>query len=255
MAKFTISLDKIIDEFKLETIYTPKNASEIEIDEADVTRPGLQLMGFYEYFNPERIQIIGKMEYAYLSTIDEETRVQRLDMLFSQRIPALVISRELPYFEEMLDLAKKYSVPLLRSKESTSNFIAGLIAFLNLNLAPRITRHGVLIEIYGEGVFITGESGVGKSETAIELVKRGFRERFSRLLRCFFKKSMWNLRHNANAIAGGAVSVLAGAVLKLFNDLQRVVYCPMRFLPADIDNGADAAGVMLRLLRQRSIRM
>lgn len=82
MAKFTISLDKIIDEFKLETIYTPKNASEIEIDEADVTRPGLQLMGFYEYFNPERIQIIGKMEYAYLSTIDEETRVQRLDMLF-----------------------------------------------------------------------------------------------------------------------------------------------------------------------------
>ena len=125
MAKFTISLDKIIDEFKLETIYTPKNASEIEIDEADVTRPGLQLMGFYEYFNPERIQIIGKMEYAYLSTIDEETRVQRLDMLFSQRIPALVISRELPYFEEMLDLAKKYSVPLLRSKESTSNFIAG----------------------------------------------------------------------------------------------------------------------------------
>ena len=158
MAKFTISLDKIIDEFKLETIYTPKNASEIEIDEADVTRPGLQLMGFYEYFNPERIQIIGKMEYAYLSTIDEETRVQRLDMLFSQRIPALVISRELPYFEEMLDLAKKYSVPLLRSKESTSNFIAGLIAFLNLNLAPRITRHGV-----------------GKSETAIELVKRGHR--------------------------------------------------------------------------------
>ena len=156
MAKFTISLDKIIDEFKLETIYTPKNASEIEIDEADVTRPGLQLMGFYEYFNPERIQIIGKMEYAYLSTIDEETRVQRLDMLFSQRIPALVISRELPYFEEMLDLAKKYSVPLLRSKESTSNFIAGLIAFLNLNLAPRITRHG-------------------KSETAIELVKRGHR--------------------------------------------------------------------------------
>ena len=94
MAKFTISLDKIIDEFKLETIYTPKNASEIEIDEADVTRPGLQLMGFYEYFNPERIQIIGKMEYAYLSTIDEETRVQRLDMLFSQRIPALVILKK-----------------------------------------------------------------------------------------------------------------------------------------------------------------
>ncbi|MGN0584469.1 MAG: HPr(Ser) kinase/phosphatase [Ruminococcus sp.] len=174
-SKFTVGLDKIIEEFKLETIHLPRDASEIQIDETDVTRPGLQLMGFYEYFNPERIQIIGKMEFAYLSTIDEATRQQRLEALFAQRMPALVISRELPYFEEMLELAQKYEVPLLRSKESTSNFISGLIAFLNVNLAPRITRHGVLIEIYGEGVFITGESGVGKSETAIELVKRGHR--------------------------------------------------------------------------------
>ena len=173
--KFTVSLGKIIDEFHLETIYMPKDPAEILIDENDVTRPGLQLMGFYEYFNPERMQIIGKMEFAYLSTIDEETRTQRLDALMSRHIPALIIARELPYFSEMLDLAKKYEVPLLRSKESTSNFISGLIAFLNLNLAPLITRHGVLIEIYGEGVFITGESGVGKSETAIELVKRGHR--------------------------------------------------------------------------------
>lgn len=174
--KFNVSLEKIIQNFNLEVIYMPKDASEILIDENDVTRPGLQLMGFYEYFNPERMQIIGKMEFAYLSTIDEATRYQRLDMLLSQHIPALIISRELPYFSEMLELAKKYEVPLLRSKESTSNFIAGLIAFLNMNLAPRITRHGVLIEIYGEGVFITGESGVGKSETAIELVKRGDRK-------------------------------------------------------------------------------
>ncbi|MGN1404543.1 MAG: HPr(Ser) kinase/phosphatase [Ruminococcus sp.] len=173
--KFTVSLAEIIKEFHLETIYMPKDPAEILIDENDVTRPGLQLMGFYEYFNPERMQIIGKMEFAYLSTIDEETRTQRLDALMSRHIPALIIARELPYFSEMLDLAEKYSVPLLRSKESTSNFISGLIAFLNLNLAPRITRHGVLIEIYGEGVFITGESGVGKSETAIELVKRGHR--------------------------------------------------------------------------------
>ena len=155
--KFNVSLEKIIQNFNLEVIYMPKDASEILIDENDVTRPGLQLMGFYEYFNPERMQIIGKMEFAYLSTIDEATRYQRLDMLLSQHIPALIISRELPYFSEMLELAKKYEVPLLRSKESTSNFIAGLIAFLNMNLAPRITRHGVLIE------------------TAIELVKRGHR--------------------------------------------------------------------------------
>jgi len=172
---FKVSLQRLIDEFKLENIYTPKDPNEIMIDENDVNRPGLQLMGFYEYFNPERIQIIGKMEFAYLSTIDEKTRRERLQRLFSQRIPALIITRELPYFPEMLELATEFEVPLLRSKESTSNFIAGLIAFLNLTLAPRITRHGVLIEIYGEGVFITGESGVGKSETAIELVKRGHR--------------------------------------------------------------------------------
>lgn len=172
---FKVSLQRLIDEFKLENIYTPKDPNEIMIDENDVNRPGLQLMGFYEYFNPERIQIIGKMEFAYLSTIDEKTRRERLQCLFSQRIPALIITRELPYFPEMLELATEFEVPLLRSKESTSNFIAGLIAFLNLTLAPRITRHGVLIEIYGEGVFITGESGVGKSETAIELVKRGHR--------------------------------------------------------------------------------
>ena len=172
---FKVSLQRVIEEFKLEEIFVPKDASEIMIDENDVNRPGLQLMGFYEYFNPERIQIIGKMEFAYLSTIDEQTRRDRLQLLFSQRIPALIITRELPYFAEMLELAKEFEVPLLRSKESTSNFISGLIAFLNLTLAPRITRHGVLIEIYGEGVFITGESGVGKSETAIELVKRGHR--------------------------------------------------------------------------------
>ncbi|WP_297956099.1 HPr(Ser) kinase/phosphatase [uncultured Ruminococcus sp.] len=172
---FKVSLQRLIDEFKLEAIYVHKDPNELMIDENDVNRPGLQLMGFYEYFNPERIQIIGKMEFAYLSTIDEKTRRERLQLLFAQRIPALIITRELPYFAEMLELAKEYEVPLLRSKESTSNFIAGLIAFLNLTLAPRITRHGVLIEIYGEGVFITGESGVGKSETAIELVKRGHR--------------------------------------------------------------------------------
>lgn len=172
---FKVSLQRIIDEFKLEIINIPKDADELMIDQTEVNRPGLQLMGFYEYFNPERIQIIGKMEFAYLSTIDEQTRRERLQLLFSQRLPALIIARELPYFSEMLELAKEYEVPLLRSKESTSNFMSGLIAFLNLNLAPRVTRHGVLIEIYGEGVFITGESGVGKSETAIELVKRGHR--------------------------------------------------------------------------------
>jgi HPr kinase/phosphorylase len=173
--KFKVQLKKILDEFNLESIFVPDDPAKIYIEETDVNRPGLQLMGFYEYFNPERIQIIGKMEFAYLATIDEPLRRERLEMLFAQKLPALIITRELPYFPEMLEFAKKYEVPLLRSKDSTSNFMSALIAFLNLNLAPRITRHGVLIEVYGEGMFITGESGVGKSETAIELVKRGHR--------------------------------------------------------------------------------
>ncbi len=173
--KFKVSLKKIIDELSLEVIYTPEETEKIFVDENEVNRPGFQLMGFYEYFNPERIQIVGKMEFAYLSTLDDKTRYDRIKMLMSYKIPALIIARELPCFPEMEELAKEFEVPLLRSKESTSAFMASLIAFLNLNLAPRITRHGVLIEIYGEGVFITGESGVGKSETAIELVKRGHR--------------------------------------------------------------------------------
>ena len=173
--KFNVSLEKIIQNFNLEVIYMPKDASEILIDENDVTRPGLQLMGFYEYFNPERMQIIGKMEFAYLSTIDEATRYQRLDMLLSQHIPALIISRELPYFSEMLELAKKHGVALLRSNETTCTLMGSLISVLNLELAPRITRHGVLVEVYGEGILILGDSGIGKSELAIELVKRGHR--------------------------------------------------------------------------------
>lgn len=173
--KFKVSLKKIIEELSLEVIYTPEETEKILVDENEVNRPGFQLMGFYEYFNPERIQIVGKMEFAYLSTLDEKTRHDRLKTFMSYRIPALIIARDLPCFPEMEELAKEFEIPLLRSKESTSAFMASLIAFLNLNLAPRITRHGVLIEIYGEGVFITGESGVGKSETAIELVKRGHR--------------------------------------------------------------------------------
>ncbi|MDO5558255.1 MAG: HPr(Ser) kinase/phosphatase [Oscillospiraceae bacterium] len=173
--KFTVSLQKIIDEFKLEVLYLPKDANEIMISENEINRPGLQLMYFYEYFNPERIQVLGKMEFAYLSSIEPSEREKIFDKLFSHKIPALIITRELECFEEVTVLAEKHGIPVLRSKDSTSNFVAALIAFLNLKLAPRITRHGVLIEIYGEGVLILGESGVGKSETAIELVKRGHR--------------------------------------------------------------------------------
>lgn len=172
---FFVSLDEIIKEFSLESIYLPTEADKIKINENDVIRPGVQLMGFYEYFNHERIQLFGNMEFAYLATLDEKTRYDRLDLLFSKDIPAVMIARGKEIYPEMLTLAEKHRVPLLRTSESTSTFLASLIAFLNVKLAPRITRHGVLIEVYGEGVLIVGESGVGKSETAVELIKRGHR--------------------------------------------------------------------------------
>lgn len=173
--EFSFPLQKIVDEYRLEIIYMPEDGGNTLISNNDINRPGLQFAGFYEYFDNKRIQVMGKMEHAYLSGFDPEERRKRVEDLFSYRFPALVITRGLDIFPEFIEFAEQYNTPILRSEESTSVFIAKLMAFLNLQLAPRITRHGVLIDIYGEGVLILGESGVGKSETAIELVKRGHR--------------------------------------------------------------------------------
>ncbi|MBQ4256750.1 MAG: HPr(Ser) kinase/phosphatase [Oscillospiraceae bacterium] len=173
--KYSVTLRDIIDEFNLETIYLPMDATKLLIKESEVNRPGLQLTGFYEYFNSERIEIVGKAEFAYLATLEESKRHERIEMLFAQHVPCVIITRELPYFPEMTELAEQYETPLVRCKESTSSFMSALIAYLNLHLAPRITRHGVLMEVCGEGMLILGESGVGKSETAVELIKRGHR--------------------------------------------------------------------------------
>ena len=173
--EFTVSLQAIIDECKLEVIHTPQDPAKIFISNIDVNRPGLQLAGFYEYFDKGRIQIIGKAETAYLEQCGAEIRAQRIKKFFSEQPAAVVVSRGMDIMPEMRELSKELSVPLLRSEESTSTFTSKLVAYLSLQLAPRITRHGVLIEVYGEGMLILGESGVGKSETAIELIKRGHR--------------------------------------------------------------------------------
>ena len=171
--KFSVPLKRVIKEFSLEEVFVPENIDEISVSSADLNRPGLQLSGFYDYFDNERIQIIGKNEDSFLETfIDRQTRVERL---LSQKPPAVVITRGLDVGDHTVELAKKYGVPILRTGEGTSSFMAALIAFLSIELAPRITRHGVLVEVYGEGMLIIGESGVGKSETAIELIKRGHR--------------------------------------------------------------------------------
>lgn len=175
MATYSVSLKKIIKELALEAVYLPDDEQELMIMSADVNRPGLHLSGFVEYFEPTRVQITGKMEFAYLESLDAQTRKKRIDMLFEKKIPALVVTRELPIFPEMIEAAKAHHVPLLRTPDSTSSFMSTLISILKVELAPRITRHGVLVEVYGEGMLLLGESGVGKSETAVELVKRGHR--------------------------------------------------------------------------------
>ena len=173
--EFTFPLKKMLDEFKLEVLYMPENGENILISSNDTNRPGLQFAGFYEYFDNKRVQVMGMMENAYLNGLEPEVRKKSIAELLSYRFPALILTRGQDAFPEMMEIAPNYGIPILRTEESTSVFIAKMMAFLNLQLAPRITRHGVLIEIYGEGVMIMGESGVGKSETAIELVKRGHR--------------------------------------------------------------------------------
>ena len=173
--KFIVPLQKIIKDFNLEVLYVPEDASTIAISSPEVNRPGLQLSGFFDYFDSQRVQILGKSEFAFLHQFDDTEITNRIDNYFSTCPPAVVITRNIEAPACMMDAAKAHKVSLLRTADGTSAFMAGLIAELNVELAPRVTRHGVLVEVYGEGILLLGESGVGKSETAIELVKRGHR--------------------------------------------------------------------------------
>ncbi|HEX2947723.1 MAG TPA: HPr(Ser) kinase/phosphatase [Clostridia bacterium] len=172
---FTVKLSQMIKEFQLEPLCMEQGSIDIEITTSDVNRPGLQLSGYLEYFGSDRVQIIGKVETTYLASLSSQERLRRLDEFFRTGFPCLVIARNLDPFPEMFEVSRKYAIPILRTDDITSRFMSGLIRYLNVMLAPRISEHGVLVEVYGEGVLILGESGVGKSETALELVKRGHR--------------------------------------------------------------------------------
>ena len=171
-----VNLTKFIEEFHLEVIYAPENIDSITVKSCDVHRPGIQLSeGFFDYFDSERIQILGKVEHSYMMQKTMEEQRVAYDKLMSKGIPAAIVTRGLDVPDALKESAQKYNVPLLRTEYGTSTFMAALIASLNLYLAPCVTRHGVLVEVYGEGVLLLGESGVGKSETAVELLKRGHR--------------------------------------------------------------------------------
>ena len=172
---YTVSFAKVIEQFHLETIYLPTLPEDIKIDCTRVNRPGLQMVGFYDHYEPNRVQIIGKVENLFISQMDPEEKGRRLEDFFRSKPVGVIVTSSIEIDPRTVDIAEKYEVPLLRTSERTSEFMAALISFLNVELGPRITRHGVLVEVYGEGILLLGDSGVGKSETAIELVKRGHR--------------------------------------------------------------------------------
>ena len=174
-SNYKIPLSDIIKEFQLEGINLPEDANDIMVSSTEVSRPGLALSGFLEVFESFRIQIIGRAEHRYLSELSEAERSERLKNFLKLCPVAVIITSNLEPFDELKKYAKQYNVPLLSTHDRTSSFMAALIASLNTHLGPRITRSGVLVDVYGEGMLILGDSGIGKSETAIELVKRGHR--------------------------------------------------------------------------------
>lgn len=172
---YSVKLAQLAEDFRLEVLRAAKGYEKYQVRTQDVNRPGLQLIGFFDYFDPLRLQVLGKVEHTFLEGVSPEERRKVFEQFMSYDIPALIITRGMEPFPECMEMAEKYDRTILRSQEPTSSFLGALITGLRNYLCPRITRHGVLVEIYGEGVLIFGESGVGKSETAIELIKRGHR--------------------------------------------------------------------------------
>jgi len=173
--RFHVPLTTLVQEHNLEVIFASSDYASIRLTVEDVSRPGIQLAGYFEHFEPLRLQVMGNVEMGYLCQLPAQERITVLDRLFSYKFPAVLLARNLEPHEDILAVARKYDVTVLRTPEATSTIISTIITYLRGALAPRITRHGVLMEIYGEGVLLVGESGMGKSEAAVELLKRGHR--------------------------------------------------------------------------------
>ncbi len=175
MEIYSVPLTQLVKEFHLEVTFAATDYASIRLTVEDVARPGLQLAGYFDHFEPMRLQVMGNVEMSYLEKLTAAERAIVFDRLFSYKVPALLIARDLPADPQCLEMAKKHNITLLRAKEATSTVVSSIITYLRGALAPRITRHGVLMEVYGEGLLLIGDSGIGKSEAAVELLKRGHR--------------------------------------------------------------------------------
>lgn len=171
----SVLLKDLVDEFSLEIVHQSTDFDKIRLLVEDVSRPGLQLAGYFYHFEPMRLQVMGNMEASFIEKLSDAERAISFDRLFSYKFPAFLIARDIQVDPVIVEMAQKHDVTLLRSKDATSTIVSAIITYMKSALAPRITRHAVLMEIYGEGVLLMGESGMGKSETAIELLKRGHR--------------------------------------------------------------------------------
>lgn len=172
---YSVALHTLVEKLNLEIAYQSTDYRSVRLTVEDVARPGLQLVGYFDHFEPMRLQIMGNVEMSYLAKLSQQDRAVVFDRMFSYKFPALVISRGIEPDQLCLDMAKKHNVTVLCSPEATGAVVTNIISYLKAALAPRITRHGVLVEVYGEGILLMGDSGIGKSEAAVELLKRGHR--------------------------------------------------------------------------------
>ena len=175
MDHYSVPLKQLVEEFRLEVAFAASDYDMVRLTVVDVARPGLQLAGYFDHFEPMRLQVMGNVEMSYLAKLTDAERAMIFDRLFSYKFPALLIARGIEPDKQCLEMAKKHNVSLLRCQEATSTVVSAIISYLKDALAPRITRHGVLVEVYGEGLLLIGDSGIGKSEAAVELLKRGHR--------------------------------------------------------------------------------